>query len=134
MACLTLWPVRLYGQAGLNFFILGPGHFLGFGPGLSILTALTKKRFSYCLPLVERPTSLRFGDNDNIRGPRSKIQTTSLVPNVGNYYVAQMLGISIEEKRLNINPYLFKLKNDMRGGFGVDSGRGVRRPGWFNFP
>ena len=99
-----------------------------FGLGLekrSILVQLqnqTKKRFSYCLPSVERPTSLRFGDNANIRGPRSKIQTTSLVPNVGNYYVAQMLGISIEEKRLNINPDLFRLKNDMTGGFGVDSG------------
>ncbi|PON69496.1 Aspartic peptidase [Trema orientale] len=100
-----------------------------FGLGLtqhSILHQLqnqTKRRFSYCLTTSDWPTLLHFGDNASMKPRQSGIQTTPLVSNSPTlrYYVS-MLGISIDNKRLVIDPNVFKLKPMYKGGFVVDSG------------
>lgn len=86
----------------------------------------TKGRISYCLPSSYARggtyTLLNFGDDARIGGhPGSIVQTTALISNVSKYMV-NVLGISINQKRLNINPAVFRLRPDRTGGFGLDSG------------
>ncbi|KAJ0015184.1 hypothetical protein Pint_20609 [Pistacia integerrima] len=104
----------------------------GLGAGqrsiLKQLETVTDLRFSYCLPSWTFPngssTFLRFGPDAQITGDdKRKVQTISLIPNMSRYYV-NVTGISVDEKRLDIDPGLFKLKNDGSGGFAIDSGVG----------
>ncbi|KAH9688434.1 peptidase A1 domain-containing protein [Citrus sinensis] len=90
----------------------------GLGAGQrSILRQLepeTNLRFSYCLRLY--PTT-------DGRDEKRKVQTIKMNPSLPGYYV-NVTGISIEGKRLEINPALFQLKQGGSGGFAIDSGVG----------
>lgn len=105
----------------------------GLGAGQrSILRQLepqTNIRFSYCLRsyftnVGSDTTFLRFGPDAQIKGDdKRKVQTVRLNPSTPRYYV-NVTGISLEGKRLNIDPALFELKKGGSGGFAIDSGVG----------
>ncbi|KAK9215323.1 hypothetical protein WN944_007328 [Citrus x changshan-huyou] len=105
----------------------------GLGEGqLSILRQLepeTNLRFSYCLRLYpttdgSNTTYLRFGPDAQIKGDnKRKVQTIKLNPSLPGYFV-NVTGISVEGKRLEIDPALFQLKQGGSGGFAIDSGVG----------
>ncbi|XP_062003449.1 aspartyl protease AED1-like [Rosa rugosa] len=100
-----------------------------FGLGMaqrSILNQLAKetnRRFSYCLPSSTIPrethTTLSFGKDAKICG---SIQKTEILPAHMQAYSVNLLGISIAEKRLHIDPEIFKLKYGPFGGFFIDTG------------
>lgn len=89
---------------------------------LAQLEYQTKRRFSYCLSQLDTPTSLYFGDDAKIKGTIRTVQGTRLVPGSGNYFVREVLGISIGNTSLKINPEVFKLKQDGTAGFVMDTG------------
>ncbi|PON69503.1 Aspartic peptidase [Trema orientale] len=97
---------------------------LGLGSGKrSILTQLesqTNGLFAYCLPSWTTPyttrTFLRFGNDAKIVGEaQRRVQRVKMVPGIKGY-VASLVDISVNGKRLRLNPALF------RGKFVVDSG------------
>ncbi|PON69498.1 Aspartic peptidase [Trema orientale] len=125
------YPSLLFG-CGLdnqNLHFSAPNNVIAGILGLSLsassiliqLQVVTKRRFSYCLTTSDWPTLLLFGDDAGISQRQSGLQKTPLVPGLPRYYVS-MSGISIDDKRLNINPYVFRLKRDFKGGFVVDAG------------
>ena len=90
------------------------------------LEAETDLRFSYCLSYwtntQDTHTYLHFGKDAQIRGTNQEIvQTTPLIPNVTMYYV-EVLSISMEGKKLPIDPVEFQLRSDFKGGFAIDTG------------
>ncbi|PON69495.1 Aspartic peptidase [Trema orientale] len=113
-------------------FAEGPGNVIAGVFGLDLgrqsmlvqLQAQTKLRFSYCLSWSDRSTMLQFGDDASasMRRRQSGLQTTTLERGVLDQYYVTMLGISIENQRLRINPDVFRLKLGHIGGFIVDTG------------
>ncbi|PON69494.1 Aspartic peptidase [Trema orientale] len=114
-------------------FATGPNNVIAGVFGLNLgrqsmlvqLQAQTKRRFTYCLSSLETPTLLQLGDDASatVRRRRSglQLQTTSLERGLDHYYVT-MLGISIGNQRLKIDPEVFKLIRGHIGGFLVDTG------------
>ena len=104
--------------------VLHLGH--GYQSILWQLEAETDLRFSYCLSYwtntQDTHTYLHFGKDAQIRGTNQEIvQTTPLIPNVNMYYV-EVLSISMEGKKLPIDPVEFQLRSDFKGGFAIDTG------------
>nr|XP_023912553.1 aspartic proteinase nepenthesin-1-like [Quercus suber] len=67
-------------------------------------------------------THLHFGEDAQIEERyQAIVKTIPLLPNQNGYYV-EVLGISMNEKRLQINPRLFQLGPNSRGGFVFDAG------------
>nr|XP_023912505.1 aspartic proteinase nepenthesin-2-like [Quercus suber] len=86
----------------------------------------TDLRFSYCLydwtGRESINTYLHFGEDAQIEERyQAIVKTIPLLPNQNGYYV-EVLGISMNEKRLQINPRLFQLGPNSRGGFVFDAG------------
>ncbi|XP_044482119.1 protein ASPARTIC PROTEASE IN GUARD CELL 2-like [Mangifera indica] len=102
---------------------------LGYGPRsiLNQLRQYTGLRFAYCLPSWKEPnrtyTYICFGNNAIFRGDLlSRVQSTRMMLRRSALYYVNMLGISIEGRRLNINPAVFQLNPNGTDGFGMDSG------------
>ncbi|KAH9754437.1 hypothetical protein KPL71_015443 [Citrus sinensis] len=122
--------VSFGGYMGSDNIIAGV---FGLGAGQrSILRQLepeTNLHFSYCLRLYpttdgSNTTYLRFGPDAQIKGDnKRKVQTIKLNPSLPGYFV-NVTGISVEGKRLEIDPALFQLKQGGSGGFAIDSGVG----------
>lgn len=67
---------------------------------------------------------MRFGPDAQISGDEQhRVQKTRTVPGIPRYYV-NMVGISINGNRLEIDPALSELKPDGSGGLAIDSGCG----------
>ncbi|KAL5566965.1 hypothetical protein UlMin_030129 [Ulmus minor] len=126
--CGLVNPKMNWGITGTSNVIAGIfGLERGTRSFLDQLQSETKMRFSYCLPSSSidkgAQTLLHFGVDAEIKGSAStKLQTTKLV--MSNKYYVTMLGISIEGKRLKIDPSVFRLKKNAPngGGFMIDSG------------
>ena len=108
-------------NTGPNNVIAG---IFGLGPGKrSILWQLesqTNGLFSYCLPSWMKPynttTYLRFGNDAKIVGEaQRRVQKVKFVSGISRYSLS-LVDISVDGKRLRLNPALF------RGNFAIDSG------------
>jgi hypothetical protein len=96
---------------------------------LKQLKSETNMRFSYCLSQSLDPHShnyLHFGPDAKISGD---FKTTSLVPTIGSitlrHYHVVCKGISLDGKKLQIDPKVFQVKSDgshEAGGFILDTG------------
>nr|XP_023873557.1 aspartic proteinase CDR1-like [Quercus suber] len=104
---------------------------LGRGPR-SILRQLkdaTHLRFSYCLfdfsSGDDTYTYLHFGEDAKIIGnDQEMVKSTQLLPEQNKYYL-QVLGITMNEDLLPINPKEYQLRGNSNGGFIIDSGTGI---------
>nr|XP_023888241.1 aspartic proteinase nepenthesin-1-like [Quercus suber] len=103
---------------------------LGLGRGYRSILWQLKLRLTYVVshiafligPIQDTHTYLHFGRDAQIRGTNQEIvKTTPLIPNVNMYYV-EVLSISMEGKKLPIDPVEFQLRSDFKGGFAIDTG------------
>lgn len=103
---------------------------MGLGWGsysiLSQANSLTKGKFSYCLPAINKYTQkwpntyLRFG-RDIVKRPNLSVTTLLRNKDQDAYHVV-LQGISINSKKLNISDIFFRIRGDGSGGCIIDSG------------
>lgn len=92
---------------------------LGFGK-LSVVSELTYSIFSYCINNLHDPNYLHnklvLGHEANIEGDSTPLEVIN-----GRYYIT-LEGISIGERKLDIEPTIFARKTNNKGGVVIDSG------------
>ncbi|KAK9691783.1 hypothetical protein RND81_09G219900 [Saponaria officinalis] len=92
-------------------------HGLGVGPQ-SMLTQLEmdiKGRFSYCLRPDNGSSTIKFGDDVQISG-----DFATIAMNPEARYHLYLAGITVQGRRLTIDPKLFQLDQDYTRGFFID--------------
>lgn len=94
--------------------------FLGLGPGDTSLVTKLGSKFSYCLGNID---DVAYPYNQLILGDGAKIEGNPTPLDVFNsYYYLTLEGISVGDKRLNIDPQVFQRKPSGSGGVIIDSG------------
>ncbi|XP_074276901.1 aspartic proteinase nepenthesin-1-like [Silene latifolia] len=93
---------------------------------LAQLDAQTHGRIFYCIPPVKDFTltesTIYFGNDAQISGDATR-QVKTISMQSGMYYYLSLSGISVNKKRLPINPSIFEyVEGDETKGFFIDSG------------
>ncbi|XP_074276900.1 aspartic proteinase nepenthesin-1-like [Silene latifolia] len=92
---------------------------------LTQLDAQTHGRFFYCIPPIIRATliesTIYFGDDAQITGDATR-QVQTIPMKSGFHYYLPLSGISVNNKRLPIDPSIFEYVGDGKKGLLIDSG------------
>ncbi|GLT38387.1 hypothetical protein SLA2020_126430 [Shorea laevis] len=96
-----------------------PSGILGLGPVSSLVSKLGSK-FSYCIGSIKDPqyayNQLILGDGAVLQGDNTPLEIYN------SFYYLTMEGIRVGEKRLGIDPEVFKRTDTREGGVVIDSG------------
>ncbi|KAJ7955826.1 Aspartic proteinase CDR1-like [Quillaja saponaria] len=96
---------------------------LGLGPSSISLVTQIGFKFSYCIGNIKDP---KYSHNNLILGDGAKLEGDSTPLEVFNeLYYLTLEGISVGEKRLEIDPNIFKREASGKGGVVIDSGTTV---------
>ncbi|KAF7838005.1 aspartic proteinase CDR1-like [Senna tora] len=120
----TTVPSALLGCAHDNDGYNGePSGILGLGPSKNSLVTQLGSKFSYCLGSIMDPkyphSVLILGEGADVDGDQTPLEVFN-----GLYYLG-LEGVSVGEKRLEIDPNVFKRTQEGKGGVVIDSGTTV---------